>query len=106
MGKKEIDSKVTLPNGRPLPVVVLGNKCDKETGAADVAEMDKFCVNNGFIGWFDTSAKTGDNIKEAAEFLVRKILTYQDVFQEKRAAQVSFSPRRSLAKESSGGGCC
>ena len=104
--KKEIDSKVTLPNGRPIPVVLLGNKCDKETGAADVAEMDKFCVNNGFIGWFDTSAKTGDNIKEASEFLVRKILTYPDVFEEKRVSQVTFKPGRVLEKDDGGGGGC
>ena len=87
-------------------MVLLGNKCDKETGAADVAEMDKFCVNNGFIGWFDTSAKTGDNIKEASEFLVRKILTYPDVFEEKRVSQVTFKPGRVLEKDDGGGGGC
>ena len=36
--------------------------------------MDKFCEENGFIGWFETSAKDHMGIEDAAKHLVAKIL--------------------------------
>jgi GTPase SAR1 family protein len=36
--KREIDSKVTLPNGRPLPVFLLANKCDLPDTRVDKGE--------------------------------------------------------------------
>ena len=55
--KKEIDAKVTLPGGNALPVILCANKCDIETATVNEAEMDAFCKEHGFIGWFETSAK-------------------------------------------------
>ena len=55
--KKEIDAKVILPDGKPLPVILCANKCDIETAKVDKEELDTFCQENGFIGWFETSAK-------------------------------------------------
>ncbi|KAG2468218.1 ADGB protein, partial [Polypterus senegalus] len=57
--KHDLDSKVKLPNGRPIPAVLLANKCDqkKEGIGNSAADMDHFCKEYGFIGWFDTSAK-------------------------------------------------
>ena len=64
--KDEIDSKVHLPNGMALPVVLLANKCDLEDVALDRQELDDFCRSHGFIGWFETSAKADVNIDTAA----------------------------------------
>ena len=53
--KNDIDAKVLLPpDNRPIPVVLLANKCDlaKEGICQDKRQMDKFCEDNGFIGWF------------------------------------------------------
>lgn len=76
--KAEIDSKVTLPDGSPLPCILLGNKSDlvsPGTGRGKTpAQMDQFCEENGFVGWMETSAKTGANIPEACTLLVKKIL--------------------------------
>ncbi len=62
--KNDIDSKVTLPpDDRPIPVVLLANKCDlnpKDGLGRNKEEMDKFCAEHGFAGWFETSAK--DNV--------------------------------------------
>eukprot|EP01098_Paradermamoeba_levis_P013116 TRINITY_DN589_c0_g1_i3.p2 TRINITY_DN589_c0_g1~~TRINITY_DN589_c0_g1_i3.p2 ORF type:complete len:148 (-),score=45.66 TRINITY_DN589_c0_g1_i3:272-715(-) len=75
--KNDIDSKVYLPpDDRPIPVVLLANKCDlaKEGVVQNPAQMDKYCQENNFIGWFETSAKDNINIDKAAKFLVSKIL--------------------------------
>lgn len=56
--------QVTLPNEEPIPVVLLANKIDlvpqdgedKGWGKTD-EEMNAFCKEHGFIGWFATSAK-------------------------------------------------
>lgn len=37
-------------------------------------QMDQFCEEKGFIGWFETSAKENLNIDKACRFLVQHIL--------------------------------
>ena len=37
-------------------------------------ELKKFSEENGFNGCFKTSAKTGKNIKESMEFLIKEII--------------------------------
>jgi len=38
--------------------------------------MEEFCKHNGFIHWYDTSAKDNINIDEAANCLISKVTTY------------------------------
>jgi len=75
--KADIDSKVFLPNTETnIPIVLLANKCDLiKTGIIEETnQMDKFCQENGFIGWFETSAKNDIGINEAALCLVKTIM--------------------------------
>ncbi|XP_071804895.1 ras-related protein Rab-32-like [Asterias amurensis] len=74
--KHDLDSKVQLANGTNIPVVLLANKCDqaKEGLVNNSAQMDEYCKDKGFIGWFETSAKENINIDESARFLVTAIL--------------------------------
>ncbi|XP_069462795.1 ras-related protein Rab-32 [Ambystoma mexicanum] len=74
--KQDLDSKVYLPNGNPIPTILLANKCDqaKETHYQSPSQMDTFCKENGFVGWFETSAKDNINIDEASRSLVENIL--------------------------------
>jgi hypothetical protein len=96
--KREIDSKVTLPNGKPLPVVLLANKVrpphthpaphhddtapphrpqdDLPEHAVSKDELDAFARDNGFVAWFATSAKTNTGIEEATKGLVTSILDH------------------------------
>jgi Ras-related protein Rab-32 len=110
----------------PLPVVLLGNKCDlddTEIGKSffrlfrlllilirlhdtvDRAQLDKFCEEKGFIGWFDTSAKLNINIDKAARFLVERILEHQDIFQKKKTTNGAFQPGVG-SKQIKNSGCC
>lgn len=62
--KHDLDSKVLLPNGNPIPAVLLANKCDqKKDGSQNPSQMDQFCREGGFVGWFETSAKVSINKK-------------------------------------------
>ncbi|ETV97494.1 hypothetical protein H310_09419 [Aphanomyces invadans] len=80
--KKEIDTKVELPNRKPLPVVLCGNKADL-AGDIDHEFMNDFCATHGFAGWFDTSAKDNKNIDEANKALVAAVLQHRDIFEKK-----------------------
>lgn len=58
--KRELDSKVCLDSGRPIPAVLLANKCDKREWDRDlVSSLNSFCQQNNFSAWFETSAKVG-----------------------------------------------
>ena len=98
--KADLDTKVSLPDGRPIPAVLIGNKADqpmsgvvnnngklKQTnrnGKKDnsyinnivffAGQMDAYCKDKGFEGWFATSARDNTNVEEAAEFLVKRII--------------------------------
>src|SRR3989338_7002184 len=73
--KSDIEHKVFLPDERTIPCVLLANKCDLPSAVSkSKEEMDQYCQENGFINWYETSAKDDKNINEAANFLVKKIL--------------------------------
>jgi len=103
--KNDIDAKVMLPDGSPIPVVLLANKCDlaKEGLVKNAQQMDKHCEDKGFIGWFETSAKENINIDKACRFLVQKILE-NDVSTVKKE-EPTIDPSRD-AQQPKQGGCC
>lgn len=80
--KNDLDSKVSLPDGSPIPVVLLANKadCRKEGPAANTKLLDNFCTELGFCGWYYTSAKENLNVEESARFLIGKILQSRKAF--------------------------
>ena len=77
---------LTLPNGSPLPVLLLANKCDLPESTVDKAQLDAFCTEHGFIGWIDTSAKTNHNVEEAVRRLVGDVLTHTEAFEAQKSA--------------------
>jgi len=102
--KNDIDAKVMLPDGKPIPVVLLANKCDlaKEGLVKNATQMDKHCEDKGFIGWFETSAKENLNIDKACRFLVSKILE-NDVSTIKEKDNAIDPSREAPAQKT---GCC
>jgi len=71
--KADIDDNLEV-DGVSIPVVLLANKIDLAEEPLDKEMMEKFCRENKFIGWFETSAKDNINIDSAGNFLVEHIL--------------------------------
>lgn len=78
--KKDLDAKVKLKRMSDeleesgIPVVLLANKSDLDSKAVSTSELESYCQENGFCGFFETSAKLDNNIQEAMMYLVRKVL--------------------------------
>merc|ERR1711862_506833 len=110
--KSDIDAKVFLSDNRPIPVVLLANKCDlagNEGICQDRRQMDKFCEENGFINWFETSAKSSVGIEDAAKCLVAKILEDSKASQPKEKKTDSIKITKDSNKPpppQQEGGCC
>ncbi|KAG0230747.1 ras-related protein rab-32-like protein [Mortierella sp. GBAus27b] len=105
--KSDLDSKVSLPGGDPIPVVLLANKIDLQEQGLDSEEMDRFCEENGFLKWFGTSAKDNSNIEDATRFLLEEIMNREVELAAQQAQDAAATDRINLnqprAKE---GGCC
>jgi len=106
--KWKLDLDENLSTERPLPVVLLANKCDLTDQRLDVSKMDTYIKENGFIGWFETSAKEDVNISKAIKSLVGHILEHDpDVLVTKE--QGGFKIGSEAEKEESykkSEGCC
>eukprot|EP01121_Diplochlamys_sp_Union-15-3_P010223 TRINITY_DN284_c0_g3_i1.p1 TRINITY_DN284_c0_g3~~TRINITY_DN284_c0_g3_i1.p1 ORF type:complete len:228 (-),score=33.40 TRINITY_DN284_c0_g3_i1:136-819(-) len=72
--REDVNNKVVLANNEPIPLLLLANKCDIPGVNIDKEALDKFSRENGFIGWYATSAQDNLNIDEAIKYLVTKIL--------------------------------
>jgi small GTP-binding protein len=58
----------------PLPILLVGSKADLDiVRAVEDKEVQEFVKKNELIGYFETSSKTGNNIKETMEALVAYI---------------------------------
>ncbi|KAM4565344.1 ras-related protein Rab-38 [Fundulus diaphanus] len=78
--KRDLDSKVTLSNGRPVPAVLLANKCDQRQHGLcpKLPKLENFSQGQGFVGWFETSAKDDTNIDSAVTCLLKAIMSAED----------------------------
>lgn len=72
--RQDLNSKVTLSNGEPIPALLLGNKCDLPGIKINREELDAYAVANNYIGWFETSAQDDVNIDKAMKLLISKLL--------------------------------
>jgi len=78
--KADIDRKVFLPNGDPIPVILLANKSDLMQTRKFSIDLDQFCAEFGFVKWFLTSAKDNFQVEEACNFLLETMLSKDDDF--------------------------
>jgi len=78
--KKDIDHKVFLPDGNPIPCLLVAHKCDLLGGPGDINEkrLDKICSEHGFIGWTAASAKENINVNKLYETTAREVLINEE----------------------------
>jgi hypothetical protein len=80
-------------------------------------ELNDFCQNNGFNGCFKTSAKTGKNISESMEFLIKVIIKRledlnskgEDTNKDRQSVALDPDKHNKVAdikRKQDGGGCC
>ena len=84
--KREIDEKVELDDGSPIPVLLLGNKCDLEASEVDTSALDQFCIDHNFVSWMETSAKADTNVQAMADRIVDAIITRLKAIEAKKGA--------------------
>lgn len=105
--KADIDAKVTVgPDERPIPVVLLANKCDlaREAFVHTQEQMDAFCKEHKFAAWFETSAKDNIGIDRAARFLVERIMENDQNRQRQQDADI-VRPDQAVPKKAEGCAC-
>jgi len=89
--KKDIADKVCLPNGSPLPVILLANKCDLIQADLNAEVINRYCHENGFVSWFATSAKENINIEESMAFVADQIVRQERQWPFRDTSQASTS---------------
>ncbi|XP_038165334.1 ras-related protein Rab-7L1-like [Cyprinodon tularosa] len=106
--KQDLDNKTMLPNGRPIPCILLANKCDLSQWAVKAESIEKFCKANGFLTWMETSVKDNKNVGEAMRRLVEEALSLESSLDPLQAkTEVGLQPElESKLSSSAGRSCC
>ena len=93
-----MDESATFLDGGKIPCLLVENKVDllDDSNAVNCTELDEFAKNNEFCGSFRTSAKTGVNISESMEYLIRNIIQRMEAIQSK-GNDVFTADRKSVA---------
>jgi small GTP-binding protein len=72
--KNSVDECATFLDGGRIPCILVENKIDLLSDNSDDGDLNSFSEKNDFIGCFRASAKTGENINESMEFLIKNII--------------------------------
>ena len=74
--KESLDEAVVFMDGMRLPCLYVENKRDlvKKKKKEDSEQLKEFAKNNGFIGCFRTSAKTGKKVYESMDFIIKNVI--------------------------------
>ena len=83
--KNTLDSKINFIDGGNLPNILVENNIDllPKEEEEDELGLQEFSQKNGFIGGFRISSKTGKNVDEAMDFLIKNIIKRKDDFEDK-----------------------
>ena len=111
--KKKLQETETFLDGGEIPCILVENKIDllddPKEGEESLKELSE---NSEFCGCFRTSAKTGKNISESMEFLIKTIIKRIKDMEEKNIPNehkrdtITLNPQNSIRKEKRNHRCC
>ncbi|KPP65071.1 ras-related protein Rab-7L1-like [Scleropages formosus] len=94
--KEDLDSKVRLAGGSPVPCILLANKCDLSPWQVSRESVEAFSESNGFVAWIETSVKENKNISESMRYAVGAVCHDPDTLltngDEKEQVERHFPP--------------
>ena len=65
-----------------ISVIVIGNKIDSNEREVNKQEAEIYCSELGYP-YFETSAKTGENVNKTIKYLVKEVLRKNDLTSSK-----------------------
>lgn len=82
--KESVDSIQKFLDGTPLPCILVENKADllPQDQLNEMGVLKKVANEHGFIEAFKSSAKTGYNVNESMEFLLREIIKRLEAYEK------------------------
>ena len=84
-------------DGDKIPSILVENKLDLLDEYKEDPNLEKFAKNYEFCGCFRTSAKTGSNVSESMEFLIKNIIKRMEDMKEKDGSEVFSSGRQTVS---------
>ena len=89
-----------------IPVVIIGNKIDSDEREIKTEDAESFCKQQNYP-YFETSAKTGENIDSTIRFLVKKVIDVNSDNKEGNNGNgnIKINTEEHNKKEKSGCGC-
>ena len=88
-----------------IPIIIIGNKIDSDEREVKTEDGESFCKQQN-CPFFETSAKTGENIDTTIRFLVKKVIELNPENKEgNNDNNIKINPEEHKKKEKSGCGC-
>ena len=88
-----------------IPIIIIGNKIDCEEREVKTEDAESFCKEKNYP-YFETSAKTGENIDKTIKFLVKKVIdSNTDNNQNEGTEKNNIRISKEELKKKEGGGC-
>ena len=97
--KKNVDEAVIFLDGGNIPIILVENNIELlENKEENASTLNEFCVENGFIGGFRVSSKTGENVNESMEYLIINIIKRLEIA-EKNGLYIFNTERSSVLSD-------
>ena len=65
-----------------IPIIIIGNKIDSDEREVKTEDAEAFCKEQNYP-YFETSAKTGENVDETIKYLVKQVIKKNSIFRNK-----------------------